>query len=265
MALQIKTVAATKLHEPILLAAWPGMGHVALKAFVFLHEAMRARNLAFVEESDYFQLPAATIHNGIIESISKPRSGFYFCKRDVTGDDLLFFIGDQQPVPGKEHLLAEAVLDFAEQWGVKQVITAAAMPTSINHYQPSRVWVAATNEELLAYLSPYTSRILKEGHISGLNGLLLAVAKQKGMEGFCLLGEIPFYTSQIENPKASMAILRVLSRVLNLHLDLQKLEELTRETEKEIDRYLLELEQREKKEEEGEGPADDQKGPVTVH
>jgi proteasome assembly chaperone (PAC2) family protein len=82
------------------------------------------------------------------------------------------------------------------------------------------------------------------------------------MDGFCLLGEIPFYTTEIENPKASMAVLRVLNQVLDLEMDLRELDELAKQTEKDIDHYLLELQQREQEEEK---QTEDQEGPVTVH
>jgi proteasome assembly chaperone (PAC2) family protein len=262
LAVDINLVAKAKLHKPLLLAAWPGMGHVALKAFVFLHEVLRAENLAYIEQPDFFRVPGVSIQDGLLQSTLLPRSGFYSWKRAGVAGDLLFFVGDQQPVGGREYELSLALLDFAEKYGVKRVVTAAAMPTAINHYQPSRVWVTATHEEVLSELSPYCQRVLREGQVSGMNGLLLGVAKQRGLEGFCLLGEIPFYTTEIENPKASMAVLGVLNQVLDLKVDLKDLEELAKETEKEIDHYLLELQQREQDEEK---QTEDQDGPVTVH
>ena len=155
MGIQIKILSQVKLHEPVLLAAWPGMGHVALKAFVFLHETLRAQNLAFVEEPDSFRIPGISIQDGLVQSTLLPKSGFYYCNRDGEANDLLFFVGDQQPVGGKEYHLASALLDFAGSLGVKRVITAAAMPTTINHYQRSQVWVTATHENLLSDLTPY--------------------------------------------------------------------------------------------------------------
>ena len=238
------------------------MGHVALKAFVFLHEALRAQNLAYIEEPDFFRVPGVSIQDGLVQSTLLPWSGFYYWHRADAPGDLLFFIGDQQPVAGKEYQLASALLGFAEKYGVKKVVTAAAMPTAINHYQPSQVWLTATHDELLSDFSPYCQRVLREGQVSGMNGLLLGVAKQRGMEGLCLLGEIPFYTTEIENPKASMAVLQVLNQVLELEVDLKELGELSQETEKEIDHYLLELQQREQEEEK---ETEDQEGPVTVH
>jgi proteasome assembly chaperone (PAC2) family protein len=231
LTININIVTEVELHEPVLMAAWPGMGHVALKAYVYLHEALRAQNLAFVEEPEFFRLPGINIQDGLVQSTMLPQ-------------------------------LAEALLNFAGSLGVKRVITAAAMPTAINHYQDSRVWVTATHEELLSELSPYCDRVLREGQISGMNGLILGVAKQMRMEGFCFLGEIPFYTTEIENPKASKAVLDVLNKVLSLEISLRELEELASQTEKEIDHYLLELQQREQEE---ERQTEDQEGPVTVH
>jgi hypothetical protein len=262
LTININIVTEVELHDPVLLAAWPGMGHVALKAYVYLHEALRAQNLAFVEEPEFFRLPGINIQDGLVQSTLLPQSGFYYWQHPRGSGDILFFVGDQQPVGGKEYQLAEALLNFAGSLGVKRVITAAAMPTAINHYQDSRVWVTATHEELLTELSPYCGRVLREGQISGMNGLLLGVAKQMGMEGFCFLGEIPFYTTEIENPKASKAVLDVLNKVLGLEISLRELEELANQTEKEIDHYLLELQQREQEEEK---QTEDQEGPVTVH
>jgi len=258
---RVREFVQAGLREPVLLAAWPGMGHVALRAFAFLQESLGAEHLAVLEEPGFFQLPGAVIEKGLVQAARVPQSSFSFWRRGPGPRDLLFFIGDRQPVAGKELPLAEAVLEFARKHGVSRVVTSAAMPTSINHYQPSRVWVTATHRDVLREVSPFCHRVLEDGQISGMNGLLLAGAKRKAMRGFCLLGEIPFYTTAIENPKASMAVLQVLARALDLQLDLSGLRELAVRTEKEVDRYLLELESQK----EEEKKSTDSEGPATVH
>ena len=261
MTSRIREVVQVELRKPVLLAAWPGMGHVALRAFAFLQESLGAEHLAVLEEPEFFQLPGAVIENGLVQPTRVPQNSFSSWRRGAGKGDLLFFMGDRQPVSGKELPLAEAVLEFARKHGVLQVVTSAAMPTPINHYQPSRVWVTATHRNILKEVSPFCHRVLEDGQISGMNGLLLAVAKRKGMKGFCLLGEIPFYTTAIENPKASMAVLQALTRVLDLQVDLSGLRELAVRTEKEVDRYLLELQSQK---EEEKKPTDSE-GPTTLH
>ena len=66
---------------------------------------------------------------------------------------------------------------------------------------------------------------MEQGTIGGLNGLLLAAALQRGMEGLCLLGEIPVYTTQMINPRASHAVLAVLTGLLEIDVSLDRLEE----------------------------------------
>jgi len=55
--------------------------------------------------------------------------------------------------------------------------------------------------------------------VSGLNGLLLGVASLEALPGLCLLGEIPYYTMNLENPRAVMAVADVLERYLHLQFD----------------------------------------------
>jgi predicted ATP-grasp superfamily ATP-dependent carboligase len=66
-------------------------------------------------------------------------------------------------------------------------------------------------------------------HISGLNGLLLGVAKERKIEGVCLLGEVPMHATRIPNPMAALAVLRVLTRMLNIEIDLSELSEMASE------------------------------------
>jgi hypothetical protein len=87
-------------------------------------------------------------------------------------------------------------------------------------------------------LKKYNLRLMSEGQISGMNGLFLGAAKKAGLEGFCLLGEIPLYTIQIENPKASAAVLAALSRILRIQIDLSGLVSQAQAMEQEINRLL---------------------------
>jgi len=71
-----------------------------------------------------------------------------------------------------------------------------------------------------------------------MNGLFLSLAKKAGLEGCCLLGEIPLYTIQIENPKASAVVLEGLARILGIRFDLAALNEQAVAMEEEINKLL---------------------------
>jgi len=98
-----------------------------------------------------------------------------------------------------------------------------------------RVFAAPNKMTLLKQLVHHDVHFMGEGNIAGLNGLLISVAAELGIEGVCFLGEIPFFTAQIEFPRASLKILQVMSKMLGIDVDLMDLEIYATENEKEIE------------------------------
>ena len=76
--------------------------------------------------------------------------------------------------------------------------------------------------------------------ISGLNGLLLGVAKERNIDGICLLGEVPIYATRIQNPMAALAILEVLAKMLDIEVDMAELAELAVEAKERIKQVAAE-------------------------
>jgi hypothetical protein len=112
------------------------------------------------------------------------------------------------------------------------------MPQATDHTQDSGVWFAATDQKTKDSLKKYNLSPLVDGQISGMNGLFLGIAKKAKLKGFCLLGEIPLYTIQIENPKASAAVLAALGKILNIQINVAPLKEQAGLMENEINKLL---------------------------
>ncbi len=76
-----------------------------------------------------------------------------------------------------------------------------------------------------------------QGNITGLNGLLLGVAKKRGFEGICLMGEVPIYLQgfPIPYPKASKSVIEVLTTKLGTKVDLSSLQNLSDQVEAQIE------------------------------
>jgi proteasome assembly chaperone (PAC2) family protein len=73
-----------------------------------------------------------------------------------------------------------------------------------------------------------------------LNGLFLGVAKERKIEGACLLGEVPMYATRIPNPKAALAVADALVKVLDIDVDLNELTILAKESEEEMKKLAAE-------------------------
>ncbi|MDD5237190.1 MAG: PAC2 family protein, partial [Candidatus Omnitrophica bacterium] len=240
----LKIEEAPKLKKPILIVAWPGMGEVAFKAAFQLINGLKAKEFAQVPAQEFFYPFGCSIHDGVLDIPPLPSNKFYYWvnpnKKDKTRaiNDLVIFLSNAQPDLARAKDYSEAILSLAKKLKVEKIIGFAAMPVPIEHAQEPGVWYGATSMDLANELKKYGLKLMADGQISGMNGLFLAMAKAKGLKGFCLLGEIPLYTIHIENPRASQAVLEQLSKILGIPLDLAGLKEEARTIEMEINKLL---------------------------
>lgn len=242
----VKIHKRPRLKKPFLVVAWPGMGEVAFKAASFLVEKLKAEEFAEIEPGDFFYLTGSVIQAGLFDLPALPQSKFYYWKNPASGkraagagdNDLIIFVSNAQPDLAKAEAYSGRIIQVARSFKVETIISFASMPQPIDHTQEPNVWFASTSTELNSTLKKYNLNILSEGQISGMNGLFLGIAKKEGLKGFCLLGEIPLYTIQIENPRASYAVLGALKKILNIQIDLASLMEQAHTMEAEINKLL---------------------------
>jgi len=143
------------------------------------------------------------------------------------------------------------ISEFLISLKIKTVFTFASLPQPIDYTKDSKIWYVCTDERLQEDFSEYSLEVLTEGQISGLNGLLTGVCGEYGLPSICFLAEIPFYTVQIENPKATKALIILLGKYLNMEFDLEPLDIKSQSLEVEIERLISYIK--------GETDADDYK------
>lgn len=223
------------IKEPVLIAGWPGMGQVALGAVNYLKDTLKAEEIGDISPAGFFEAGGVIVQDGVAQVSALPESKFYWWKGPAT--DLVILAGESQPTHRAPEY-AQQVIKVAKRVGAKRVISAAAAPASIHHRDRPQVWAVANKATLLAYLKQYDVVLMQNGHISGMNGLVLGAAAEHGLEAFCLLGEIPYYAVGLPNPRASLAILQVVSQMLDLKLDTRDLEMIAKEAEAEIDHLV---------------------------
>jgi proteasome assembly chaperone (PAC2) family protein len=229
----VKFYKDPKLRNPKLIAAWPGMGGVAIIAARYLRERLEAKEFGCVEPYEFFDPNMVSIQDNVVEEPEFPDCKFYSWKRRGT-KNLVIFTGDGQPSM-KGYKFANLVLDAAQNLKAKKVFTFAAAPNHVHHAKKPRVLGAVTSPELVLELEEYGVTPINSGSISGMNGLLLGVAQERNMAGVCLLGEIPVYATQIPNPKSSKAILEVVTKMLDLEVDLSGLDDWIKKMDDEME------------------------------
>lgn len=234
----ITVIKKPRLRRPTLLVAWPGMGDVAYRAANYLVDKLKAEEFARIEPENFFYLTGSIIDNGVLSAPELPFSKFYFWKNKKGKEDLIVFLSNAQPDLARAEEYSQKIISLAKAYKAKAVAGFAAIPVPIDHTHKAGVWLSSSSKEMNEELKKYGLNLLKEGQISGMNGLFLGRAKKDGLNGFCLLGEVPLYTIQIENPRASLAVLEAFCRIAGIEVDFTSLREQAQSMESEINKLL---------------------------
>jgi proteasome assembly chaperone (PAC2) family protein len=209
--------------RPWLVAAWPGMGNVAVIAAGYLVQELGMRPVAELFPRGHFDIQQVTVKEGVIVPPHMPRSVIYRWKNpDPSGRDLYVFLGEAQPTSGT-YAFAHELLDRAAELNIERVITFASLASQLHPAGEPRVVGAATDQQMLDELRRLEVRTLEDGQIGGLNGVLLGAASQVGLSGLCLLGEIPFFAAAVPNPKAAVAVLNAFTVLAGIEIDMEEL------------------------------------------
>jgi proteasome assembly chaperone (PAC2) family protein len=198
------------------------MGTVAQIAGTHLARQLRAKPIAELDSREYFEPRSITVRGGLAGVPALPKSVLVAWRNQVADRDLVILVGDQQPALAASSY-ANAVLDLAAEYAVERVVTFAAMATPIHPAATPRVFGVATRTELLKELEKNGVTLLEDGEISGMNGTFIGAAAARGLPAVCLLGEFPFFAAQFPNPKASVAVLEVFSKLFGTAIDVESL------------------------------------------
>jgi len=213
--------------NPIMIAAWPGMGNVALGTVDYIRRKLKAVRFAEIKTDPLAALDSVEVKNGLSKIPKTPLSTFYYTK----DPDIILFEGEVQPAGRSGIELLNRVLGVAADHKVSRIFTGAAFPMPVSYKDPSEIYAAANKEVLRDYLRDSGIRLMDGGHISGLNGLMLGFAAKKGIDAICFLATMPQYAISLPNPKASSAIIETLNKMLNISIDVRELKGYIRDME----------------------------------
>ena len=220
--ISIEFSSTPTLNNPKLVCGLPGSGYVGKLAIDHLIDKLHAEKFADVYSSSF--PPQVSIQkNGTIDLV---KNSFYYCKHDQ--HDLVFLTGDAQPVSAQgEYALAEEIIQICKKMNIDEIFTLAAYITGKFSETP-QVYGTSTSIDKVKELSNIGIQILDRGNITGMNGVIVGMAKQSEIIGSCFLGETSGY---VIDAKASKAVLESLCKMLQLTIDMSELEQRAKDTE----------------------------------
>jgi len=170
------------LENPVFVQGLPGFGNVGRIAAHLLIKFCEAKPFAELYSPsfpDYVSISARGITH-------LPRYEFYAAPMEK--NNLIIMTGETQPsfddVLAHYHVCSE-IVDFVEKLGCHFIVTMGGVPITEDKTQ---VYVAATSPRLATEFMEKGAVIYSKGRIVGGTGLTLALAKERKLDGVCLLG-----------------------------------------------------------------------------
>jgi proteasome assembly chaperone (PAC2) family protein len=177
-----RETASPHLVNPIFVQGLPGFGNVGKIAAYLLTKFASAKPFAELY-SPLFPDYVSVSSKGICHL---PRYEFYAASMEK--NDFVIMTGDTQPSFDDvlaHYALCGETLDFVQKKGCSFIVTLGGVPITD---EKSQVYVAATSSRLATEFMEKGAILYGKGRIVGATGLTLALAKERNMEGICLLG-----------------------------------------------------------------------------
>ncbi|MCJ7425431.1 PAC2 family protein [Candidatus Bathyarchaeota archaeon] len=177
-----RQISEPTLKNPIFVQGLPGFGNIGKIAAHLLMKFCGAK--PFMElYSPSFPDYVSVNSKGVCRL---PRYEFYAAPMEK--NDFIIMTGDTQPSFDDvlaHYAICGETLDVVEKMSCSLIVTIGGMPLT---EEKTQVFVAATSPRLAQEFMDKGAVIYSRGRIVGATGLMLGLAKERGMEGVCLLG-----------------------------------------------------------------------------
>ncbi len=226
----IKYIEEPVLKEPVLIVGLPGVGNVAKLAAEYLINELPTKKLGILF-SPHFPYHVVISEEGIIRVLNNE---FSFLISDSNRSDLIIMRGDyqSQTISG-QYEVAGLIIEFCKKFKVKKIITMGGY-VNTNIGETPKVYAAINDPQLNAWIEKLSLEKCEIGSpIVGAAGLLIGLARFNNIQGLCLLGETPGF---ISDAKAAKALLECIIKLVDLEINLSKLDEMDKDMGEKLER-----------------------------
>jgi proteasome assembly chaperone (PAC2) family protein len=256
------------LRRPIVITAfsgWNDAAEAATTAVRYLATSFHAEKFAEIDPEEFYHFglsrPYVRFRNDseTEREIVWPATEFSITQSSALARDLVVGVAIEPHLKWKTY--CNAVLELARQCDASLVLTLGALLAEVPHTRPVRLVGGASDPDLAARLGLKPTRY--EGP-TGIVGVLNTMCREQGIATASLWANVPHYISGIENPKASLALVRRVLALVHATADLKDLDDAVRQFDQNLTEivaqnekiagYIAKLESRDA-EEGPEGPA----------
>ena len=191
------------LNDPILIEGLPGIGFVANIATLHLIKELKAKKFVQIFSSSFQDFAVTTGDGGALTPINE----LYYVKREDGGRDLIIWFGNTQALTtvGQYELVGK-VLDLAQQFGCRFVISIGGFKKDEAQPVPA-IYSTATDLDTMQEALDLGTKVMV-GHVFGIAGLSIGLARIRDMKGFSLLVDTPGMNPDVNAARYALNLLR---------------------------------------------------------
>jgi proteasome assembly chaperone (PAC2) family protein len=213
-----------EIEKPIIIAAMQDMGNVGSIVVNFINKSLNSRKFRTAKS----QFPTYVIDKGGYIDVPLENWEYQFI------DGLIIFGGGTgQPNSNQElNALCQDVIDVSKKYSAKFIYTLGGFHTPRILNKNPKTFVTTTSKDLTKQIIGMGIETTpQKSMITGFNGLILGFAKQNGIQGIGMYGELN--DPQIPQYRAAISIIKTLEKLTYRKLgDISSLELMAQETEK---------------------------------
>jgi proteasome assembly chaperone (PAC2) family protein len=236
----VERLFSPELHEPVMVVALEGWIDAGLGASNAMSALVTGADAETVAAFDADRLldhrarrPIVHLVNGLITGLTWPaielRAG-----TDAAGRDLLLLVGAEPDFEWQA--FAEEVVDLAEEFEVRMMVTLGAYPAPVPHTREVNLAVTTSSAELSDRLHGYVRGTLDVP--GGIHAVLDVAFNDAGIPAVGLWAQVPHYVSSMPYPAASVALLEGLQPLAGITAHLGQLPSDARATRLRLDELV---------------------------
>jgi uncharacterized protein len=209
MAIEFHLTASPKMHSPVLIEGFPGLGLVGTISASYLVEKLQMEPLGYITGEQF--PPLAAVHN---KRPLFPARMYYSAKHN-----LIVFISEFVIPIAAVNELSDRIYEFAQKHNVKKIISLGGI--AIKGEQDT-VYAIASLPEISSQLEklPHVE-LIKEGATTGVTGILLA---RGAVEKYPVISLLAESQQGYMDPKAAAMVLEALKELIKIDVDTTSLE-----------------------------------------
>lgn len=215
------------LHNPYLVAAfagWPDAAQVATGAISYLVRKLDAKKFAEIGGEGFYDFassrPIVKIEGGLVGSLRLPSNSFFYWQSHLANHDLVLLRGIEPHLRWQSYI--DLILELATNLKAARIYTLGGLYDNVPHTREPKVSGVASSPHLKELLQKHQIQLIDYHGPSSLHSMLLATCRKQKLEAVSLWGHAPFYVRVETNPTVCFGLLRKLTELLEIEIDLEE-------------------------------------------